>query len=139
MKTETNNPKLSEGTTLVLGGTGKSGRRVAQRLNARGVPTRIASRSSTPSFDWNDRSTWELALDGVTAAYIAYAPDLAVPGATDAVRGFVEKATEQGVQRLVLLSGRGEEEAQRALGRKSTDFAEYAKRTAASGIWKAPA
>ena len=112
MKTETSNPKSPEGLTLVLGGTGKTGRRVAQHLKARGVLTRIASRSGTPSFDWNDRSTWEAALDGVGAAYITYAPDLAIPGATEAIRAFVEKATEQGVQRLVLLSGRGEEEAQ---------------------------
>jgi uncharacterized protein YbjT (DUF2867 family) len=100
------------GITLVLGGTGKIGRRVAERLKARGVRTRIASRSGTPSFDWNDRISWEIALDGVTAAYISYAPDLAVPGATDAIRAFSAKAREQGVQRLVLLSGRGEEEAQ---------------------------
>ncbi len=51
-------------------------------------------------------------LDGVTAAYVSYAPDLAIPGATDAVRAFVERAVERGVQRLVLLSGRGEKEAQ---------------------------
>jgi len=44
--------------------------------------------------------------------YLTYAPDLAIPGATDAIRDFVEKAVAQGVQRLVLLSGRGEEEAQ---------------------------
>ena len=57
--------------------------------------------------------TWDVALDGVTAAYVSYAPDLAIPGATEAIRVFVEKAVEHGVQRLVLLSGRGEEEAQR--------------------------
>jgi len=112
MKTEINIVNSAEGTTLVLGGTGKTGRRVAERLKALGVPTRIASRSGTPSFDWNDQSTWEVALDGVTAVYITYAPDLAIPGATDAIHAFVEKAAEQGVQRLVLLSGRGEEEAQ---------------------------
>ncbi len=112
MKTEKNYVQSPEKMTLVLGGTGKTGRRVAERLKARGVPTRIASRSGTPSFDWNDRSTWEIALDGVTAAYITYAPDLAIPGATDTIHSFVDKATEQGVQRLVLLSGRGEEEAQ---------------------------
>ena len=113
MKTESNSVRTPEGITLVLGGTGKTGRRVAERLKARGVATRIASRSATPSFDWNDRSTWEAALDGVTAAYLSYAPDLAIPGATDAIRAFVERAVTQGVQRLVLLSGRGEEEAQR--------------------------
>lgn len=112
MRTDMNNINFAEGITLVLGGTGKTGRRVAERLKARGVPTRIASRSGTPSFDWNDQSTWEVALDGVTAVYITYAPDLAIPGATDAIHSFVEKAAEQGVQRLVLLSGRGEEEAQ---------------------------
>jgi len=113
MSTELSNLEPSEGITLVLGGTGKTGRRVAERLTARGVPTRTASRSSTPSFDWNDRSTWDVALDGVTAAYITYAPDLAIPGATDAVHAFVERAVARGVQRLVLLSGRGEDEAQR--------------------------
>ena len=102
----------STGLTLVLGGTGKTGRRVVERLASRGVPARVASRAAEPSFDWNDQSTWDDVLDGVTAAYISFAPDLAIPGATDAIRDFVAKAVEQGVQRLVLLSGRGEEEAQ---------------------------
>ena len=101
-------------TTLVLGGTGKTGRRVAERLQARGVQTGVASRTGDPPFDWDDQGTWDAVLDGVSAAYITYAPDLAIPGATDAVRAFVERAAEHGVRRLVLLSGRGEEEAQRA-------------------------
>ncbi len=112
MKTEMSNVNSSECITLILGGTGKTGGRVAERLKLLGVPTRIASRSSTPFFDWNDKRTWDAALAGVTAAYISYAPDLAIPGATDTIRDFVEKAVKQGVQRLVLLSGRGEKEAQ---------------------------
>ncbi len=100
------------GTVLVLGGTGKTGRRVARRLIARGVEARVVSRSTDPAFDWHDPSGWQAALDGVTAAYITYAPDLAVPGSTEAIRAFVERAVAQGVRRLVLLSGRGEEEAQ---------------------------
>ncbi|MDX2438240.1 MAG: NAD(P)H-binding protein [Acidobacteriota bacterium] len=112
MKDDMNGSRRSDGLTLVLGGTGKTGRRVVERLASRGVPTRIASRSANPPFDWDDQGTWDAALDGVTAAYISYAPDLAIPGATDAIRDFVEKATEHRVQRLVLLSGRGEEEAQ---------------------------
>ena len=102
----------SEGLTLILGGTGKTGRRVVERLANRSVLTRVASRGGDPPFDWGDKSTWDAALDGVTAAYISYAPDLAIPGATDAIRAFVERAVERGVRRLVLLSGRGEEEAQ---------------------------
>lgn len=112
MKIDKSNVKTPEGITLVLGGTGKTGRRVSERLASRGVKTRIASRSADPSFDWNDQSTWDASLGGVKAVYITYAPDLAIPGATDAIRDFVQKAVEQGVQRLVLLSGRGEEEAQ---------------------------
>ncbi len=112
MKDDMNNATRSEGLTLVLGGTGKTGRRVVERLASRGVPTRVASRSANPSFDWRDRSGWDAVLDGVTAAYVSYAPDLAIPGATDAVRAFVERAVERGVQRVVLLSGRGEKEAQ---------------------------
>ena len=107
-----NSTTQSEGLTLVLGGRGKTGRRVVERLATRGVPTRVASRGGTPPFDWGDESTWGAALDGVAAAYISYAPDLAIPGATDAIHAFVERAVEQGVRRLVLLSGRGEEEAQ---------------------------
>jgi uncharacterized protein YbjT (DUF2867 family) len=99
--------------TLVLGGTGKTGRRVAERLAHRGVKTRIASRSADVPFDWNDPATWDRALGGVKAAYITYAPDLAIPGAAEAIQSFVSKAVAHGVQRLVLLSGRGEDEAQR--------------------------
>lgn len=99
---------------LILGGTGKTGRRVAQRLAARGLPVRTGSRSGTPPFDWEDQSTWAPALEGMGSAYVSYYPDLAIPGAVGAVQAFTELALEHGVQRLVLLSGRGEEEAQRA-------------------------
>jgi uncharacterized protein YbjT (DUF2867 family) len=99
---------------LVLGGTGKTGRRVAERLAERGLPVRIGSRSAEPPFDWEKPDTWATALDGVSAAYVSYYPDLAIPGAPEAVRSFTELAVESGVQRLVLLSGRGEEEAQSA-------------------------
>src|SRR5215208_5802236 len=110
MKTE---KAKQEQTTLVLGGTGKTGRRVAQRLEARGVPTRVGSRSGEPPFDWEYRATWTLALHDVESVYVSYFPDLAVPGALAKVRSFAELAVESGVRRFVLLSGRGEEEAQR--------------------------
>ena len=96
---------------LVLGATGKTGRRIVDRLTARGVPTRAGSRSAEPPFDWNDRSTWAPVLDGAGAVYISYHPDLAFPGAAETVGAFARLAAKR---RLVLLSGRGEEEAQRA-------------------------
>ncbi|MFK8049391.1 MAG: NAD(P)H-binding protein [Halioglobus sp.] len=101
-----------ENITLVLGGTGKTGRRVAERLTARGHNVRIGSRSAVPSFDWNNEKSWEACLRGVTAAYITYAPDLAMPGASDAIAAFVDLAKQRSIKRLVLLSGRGEKEAQ---------------------------
>jgi uncharacterized protein YbjT (DUF2867 family) len=97
--------------TLVLGANGKTGRRVADRLTARGVPVR---RGTRPAFDWTDPGTWPSLLDGMAAVYVSYFPDLAVPGAVDAVRELTGLATRAGVRRLVLLSGRGEEEAQAA-------------------------
>jgi uncharacterized protein YbjT (DUF2867 family) len=100
--------------TLVLGGTGKTGGRIVQRLSALGVPTRVGSRSGEPPFDWEDRDTWEPALRDVAAAYVSFYPDLAVPGAPETVGAFAELAVARGVRRLVLLSGRGEEEAERS-------------------------
>ena len=97
---------------LVLGGTGKTGRRIAAGLEARGVSVRIGSRGATPPFDWNDESGWDACLAGMDAAYVSYAPDLAMPGATDAIQALVDRAKSHGLQRLVLLSGRGEPEAQ---------------------------
>lgn len=102
------------GTTLVTAASGKTGRRVTARLEALGVPVRAASRSTSPAFDWDDPSTWPGALHGVDAAYLCYVPDLAVPGATETLDALVDEAVRAGVRRVVLLSGRGEIEAQRA-------------------------
>lgn len=98
--------------TLVIGGTGKTGKRVAQKLVEKGREVRIGSRFSVPAFDWNDESGWDAALSGVASIYITYTPDLAMPGATDAISALVWQANLNGVKRLVLLSGRGEKEAQ---------------------------
>ena len=112
MKHVTNHHPKTNKFTLVLGGTGKTGRRIANRLKPRNVPVRIGSRSAFPSFDWNNEMSWDACLKDVDKVYINYAPDLAVPGATDAIQAFVEKARLHGVMHLVLLSGRGEAEAQ---------------------------
>ena len=101
-----------KGPVLVIGGTGKTGRRVAGRLAERGVPVRAAARSSQPSFDWEKPDTWASALAGVRSAYVTYYPDLALRGASTAVGELAELAVEHGVCKLVLLSGRGEEGAQ---------------------------
>ncbi|WP_188195175.1 NmrA family NAD(P)-binding protein [Nonomuraea sp. SYSU D8015] len=86
---------------LVVGGTGKTGGRVAAGLRARGADVRVAARSADVRFDWNDRATWDAALDGVAAAYV-----VPLDGAL-LTRPFAERAARLGVGRLVLLSGRG--------------------------------
>ncbi len=97
---------------LVIGGNGKTGRRVVERLKALGHEVRSASRSSSPSFDWHDDTNWNQVLAGVKSLYVTYHPDLSVPGASDHIRALLAVASNQGVERIVLLSGRGEEEAQ---------------------------
>ncbi|MFI5606649.1 NmrA family transcriptional regulator [Amycolatopsis sp. NPDC051903] len=98
-------------TTLVLGGTGKTGRRVTQRLAARGVEVRAVSRGSEPRFDWADETTWAPVLEGVSAVYVTFYPDLVVPWAAPVIREFCARAVTAGAERIVLLSGRGEEDA----------------------------
>ncbi|MEV6979329.1 NmrA family transcriptional regulator [Kitasatospora sp. NPDC093806] len=110
----TQKPRTTTATVLVTGGTGKTGRRVAERLAALGHTARIGSRTAPVPFDWDDESTWDAALDGVDAAYLAYYPDLALPGAVETVEAFAQRAAGAGVRHLVLLSGRGEEAAQAA-------------------------
>jgi uncharacterized protein YbjT (DUF2867 family) len=104
----------TQGLTLVLAASGKTGRRVAHRLAERGVAVRAGSRAGSPPFDWERPETWAAALDGVSRVYLAYAPDLAVPGSTATVEAFTRQAVAAGVRRIVLLSGRGEEAAEAA-------------------------
>lgn len=99
---------------LVLGATGKTGSRIANRLEQKGLSVRRGSRSAAIPFDWEDRDTWAAALDGVSSVYISYYPDIAVPGAVETVAAFVEQARVAGVTKLVLLTGRGEYHAQQA-------------------------
>lgn len=97
---------------LILASNGKTGRRVAEQFRARGLNFKEGSRSSETPFDWYNAATWELALKNVSAVYVVFYPDLAVPGAASIIKEFTQVAKAQGVEHLVLLSGRGEEEAQ---------------------------
>lgn len=81
-------------------------------MNELRIPVRVASRSTSPAFNWNDRSTWPAAFEGMKAVYIAYQPDLAVPGAAGDISAIIELAKKTGIGKIVLLSGRGEQEAQ---------------------------
>src|SRR5688572_10228603 len=101
-------------TTLITGGTGKTGSRVAHRLDALGHPVRAVTRHSEPRFDWYDDSIWEGALAGCTSAYLTFQPDIGLPGADAILGAFSRRAVALGCTRLVLLSGRGEDAARQA-------------------------
>ncbi|MNF90773.1 NAD(P)H azoreductase [compost metagenome] len=98
---------------LVLGANGKTGRRVLERLEDNtNVEVRAGSRNATIPFDWEKPETWQAALQDIDTVYISYQPDLAIPSATTAIQLFSGLATQMGVKKMVLLSGRGEKEAQ---------------------------
>lgn len=98
---------------LVLGGNGKTGRRVVQLLKKQeNVSIRIGSRSASIPFDWEKPETWANVVKDIDSIYITFQPDLAVPYAPEIIQNFTELATQSGVEKIVLLSGRGEKEAQ---------------------------
>ncbi|MRX68353.1 Uncharacterized conserved protein YbjT, contains NAD(P)-binding and DUF2867 domains [Flavobacterium resistens] len=104
---------MSKKKILVLGSNGKTGRRVIERLkNNSDVEVRLGSRSEKIPFDWENPETWENVLKDIEVVYITFQPDLAIPSAVETIQKFTVLATELGVQKMVLLSGRGEKEAQ---------------------------
>ncbi len=106
-----NNPSIP---IVIIGKNAKTGVRVNKRLMELGFETRPVSRSTSICFDWKNRTTWPTALKGAKSAYVTYQPDLAVPYAESDILAFVEVAKAEGVEHIVLLSGRGEEGAERA-------------------------
>lgn len=102
---------FSNGETpvVIIGGTGKTGRRVVSRLTERAVAVQPVSRSTPVRFDWDAPDTWDAALEGAAAVYITYSKDLAFPGADQQVGALAEMIRDRAVTRVVLLSGRGEE------------------------------
>ena len=105
---------MKQSPILIIGKNGKTGMRVDQRLTAMGYTTRAVSRSTSPSFDWDNSETWKSSMAGCRAAYVTYQPDLAVPNAEADIIKLVRMAADSGLEHIVLLSGRGEAGAERA-------------------------
>lgn len=105
---------MTDPQILIVGANGKTGRRVQERLAQAGIPSRGASRTTTPAFDWTAPDSWRAALEGVRAAYLTYHPDLSVPEAEGHIRTFCKMAKDAGLEHVTLLSGRNEAGAQRA-------------------------
>jgi uncharacterized protein YbjT (DUF2867 family) len=93
---------------LLLGGTGKTARRIAPRLRAAGADVRTAARSGADvHFDWDDVSTHDAALADVHALYLV--PPALRLDAAPAVKAFVDRAEAAGVSHVTFLSARGVE------------------------------
>ena len=97
---------------LVIGGTGKTGRKIVNLLKETDHKVRIGSRSTIPAFNWHQPEDWSQALSEMDKVYITYQPDLAVPGALNSIELLVKEAKKADVKKLVLLSGKGEREAE---------------------------
>lgn len=97
-------------TTLVLGGTGPTGRRIVQALRARGVEVRTGCGT--------DRASWRTALAGVGAVVVSYDAGLS----PEALRILAETAMHTGVWRLVLHSAGGDVAAEKALQAFGADW-----------------
>jgi uncharacterized protein YbjT (DUF2867 family) len=94
-------------TYVILGGTGKVGRRLTEILRRQGHDARPVSRSTPTRFDWQDESTWPAALAGATGVFVVG------PGSahdwSPALARFLRAAAAAGVAHAVLLSARGVE------------------------------
>jgi uncharacterized protein YbjT (DUF2867 family) len=115
-KVDAHEPKghlIMSSTIAVIGSTGKTGRRIADLLDERGLTVRRLARGTSPAFDWEHPEGWPQALQGVERLYAAFVPDLAVPESDVAITRLIEVARNAGVRRIVLLSGRGEAGARR--------------------------
>ncbi|MGV9266182.1 NmrA family NAD(P)-binding protein [Kitasatospora sp. NPDC003701] len=97
------------GTTLVIGATGTTGRRVTAGLIAEGRRVKAAGRSATPvagapavRFDWDEPATWDEAVVGVDRVYLV--PPIGSSDPATAMLPFLRRARAAGVDRAVLLS-----------------------------------
>lgn len=92
---------------VVLGGTGKAGRRLLSELTARAQTAVPASRNSPTRFDWHDPDTWAGAVDAADGVFIIG------PGSANDWSGrlsdFLDTAAAAGLRHAVLLSARGVE------------------------------
>lgn len=108
-------------TILLLGGTGKTARRIAPRLRAAGAQVRTAARHNADvHFDWDDPSTHDAALDGVDAVYLV-APSLRLDHGP-LVSAFLDRAQAAGVAHVTQLSARGVEEAPPEAGHRAVEL-----------------
>jgi uncharacterized protein YbjT (DUF2867 family) len=94
-------------TFLILGGTGKVGRRLGRSLTRAGHVALTASRHGPTGFDWGNVATWPPALAGIDGLFIVG------PGSASdwsaRLADLLTTARSSGASHAVLLSARGVE------------------------------
>jgi uncharacterized protein YbjT (DUF2867 family) len=91
---------------LILGGTGKTGRRLAAALREAGAPARTAARRGADvAFDWDDAASREAALAGADRVYLV--PPAGRLDHAPLVRAFLDQAAAAGVRHVTALSAFG--------------------------------
>jgi uncharacterized protein YbjT (DUF2867 family) len=100
----------SSPTILILGGTGRTGSRIAMSLTACGAVARTASRTGGEvTFDWDDLQTHRSALRGASRLYLV-PPTMRVRFA-DQIAALLDVAVDSGVDHVTLLSANGADRA----------------------------
>jgi uncharacterized protein YbjT (DUF2867 family) len=118
---------------LVLGATGKTGSRVAERLSAHEVSVRTAARSGADArFDWDNQATWEQTLRGATGLYLV-SPILRIDFA-GLVGWFLDQAERAGVRHVTYLSAYGMEHAPAAVALRAVELDLAARGSLASTV-----
>lgn len=92
-------------TYVILGGTGKVGRRLTRSISDLGLEARPVGRGTVPAFDWREESTWGAALAGTVGAFVV-GPGSATDW-SETLSRFLAVAETTGLQHVVLLSARG--------------------------------
>jgi uncharacterized protein YbjT (DUF2867 family) len=101
---------MTDHTVLVLGGTGKTARRLAPLLAAGGAQPRTAARSGADVvLDWYDETTHDPALAGVDAVYLV--PPALRLDHPPLVGRFLDRAERAGVRHVTFLSAHGIDQA----------------------------
>ena len=96
---------------LVTAPNSKTGKQVVKLLKRENIPFRAASRSTSVPFDWENEKTWASAISGAHAVYVVIPPNLAFADMPQRLKAFLTYCEAVRVRRIILLSGRGEDEA----------------------------
>jgi uncharacterized protein YbjT (DUF2867 family) len=111
----------SRQTTLVLGGTGRTGSLVARKLVERGLSARTASRRGADvTFDWDNPVTHGPALAGADRVYLV-TPVMRV-AYTRLVSDFLDLAEASGVRHVTYLSTYGSDQAPPEIDIRAVEF-----------------